>query len=216
MVSQRLGPVPASAPIHVAIAFRELDPAAVQRALASARLANLQTSWTRGDKIAFLNGAADSIERFFNVRLSRYRTPGGREFFAGDHEAALSPSLRKIVDGVAGLDDFAQVGVAAIRPGGLTPSDVLSFYDIAALRAKGLDGTGETVVFPELNSPGDVPKLRQDLAYYAGKYHLPPFDLTVRSDSAWHPLATGDSTEKARQRGRARPGIARGRRRRSS
>jgi kumamolisin len=69
----------------------------------------------------------------------------------------------------------------------------LRFYNIATLRARGLDGTGETVVFPELNSPGDVPKLRQDLAYYAAKYHLSPFDLTVRSSSAWHPLATGDS-----------------------
>jgi subtilase family serine protease len=192
-VSQRLGPVRASAPIHVAIAFRKLDPALVRPALASARLANLRTSWTPGDGIAFLNGSARSIDRFFGVRLTRYRMPGGREFFAGDHEAVLRPALRKIVDGVAGLDDFGQLGVAAIRPGGLTPSDVLSFYDISALRARGLDGTGETVVFPELTSPGDVPKLRQDLAYYATKYNLPPFDLTVRSDSAWHPLATGDS-----------------------
>ena len=147
----------------------------------------------RGDSIASLNGSARSIEGFFGVQLTRYRTPAGREFFAGNREAVLRPALRKIVDGVAGLDDFAQLSVAAIRPGGLTPDDVSRFYNIAALRAKGLDGSGETVVFPELNSPGDVPKLREDLAYYAAKFHLPPFDLTVRSSSAWHPLATGDS-----------------------
>jgi kumamolisin len=192
-VSQRLGPVPASAPIHIAIAFRKLDPALVGAALASARRSGFQTSWTHGDGIAFLNGSAGSIESFFGVQLTRYRLPAGREFFAGNREAVLRPALRKIVDGVAGLDDFAQLSVAAIRPGGLTPSDVLSFYDIAALRAKGLDGTGETVVLPELTSPGDVPKLREDLAYYAAKFHLLPFDLTVRSSSAWHPLATGDS-----------------------
>ncbi len=198
-VSQRLGPVSANARIRVAVAFRirpgryAPNPTLVGAALASARTAGLRASWTRGDGIASLDGSARAIESFFGVQLTRYRTPGGREFFAGNREPLLRPALRKIVDGVAGLDDFAQVSVAASRPGGLTPGDVLSFYDISALRAKGLDGSGETVVFPELNSPGDVPKLREDLAYYAAKFHLPPFDLTVRASQAWHPLATGDS-----------------------
>lgn len=198
-VSQQLGPVPPNARIHVAVAFRlrpgrfAPNPSLVGAALSSARAAGLQTSWARGDAIASLTGSARAIERFFGVRLTSYRTPGGREFFAGNRAPVLRPALRKIVDGVAGLDDFGQVSVAAIRPGGLTPDDVSSFYGIAALRARGLDGAGETVVFPELNSPGDVPKLRLDLAYYAAKYHLPPFDLTVRSSPAWHPLATGDS-----------------------
>ena len=197
-VSHRLGPVPTETPIHVAVAFRTRrggsvpDPELVAEALASARTAGLQTSWRRGDGIASFNGTARAIESFFGVRLTSYRTPGGREFFAGNRAPVLPPALRKIVNGVAGLDDFGQLSVAASRPGGLVPSDVLSFYNISALRAKGLDGSGETVVFPELNSPGDVPKLRDDLAYYASKFHLPPFDLTVRSSTAWHPLATGD------------------------
>lgn len=196
-VSQRLGPVPASEPVYVAVAFRsdrggEPDPALVRAALASARAAGLHTSWTRGDGAASLYGSARAIESFFKVRLTRYRTPAGREFFAGNRDPVLRPALHKIVDGVAGLDNFGQLGVAASRPRGLTPSDVLSFYNISALRAKGLDGAGETVVFPELNSPGDVPQLRADLAHYAAKYHLPPFDLTVRSSLLWHPLRPGD------------------------
>ncbi len=214
-VSQRLGPVPGKDRIHVMLALRgrhqaELDqlmrtgsapggpsrytpdPALVGAALSSARNAGLQAIWTHGDTIASLSGSASAVERFFGVQLFRYRTPSGREFFAGNRAPTLRPALRPIVNGVAGLDNFAQASVAAARPGGLTPDDVMGFYDIKALRAKGLDGAGETVVFPELNSPGDAGKLRADLAYYAAKYHLPPFDLTVRSSAAWHSLAASD------------------------
>jgi subtilase family serine protease len=200
-VSKQLGPVPANARIRIAVAFRTPpgrfapNPALVGAALASARTAGLHASWTHGDGVALLNGSAGAIESFFDVRLTRYRAPDGREFFAGNRDPLLPPALRRIVDGIAGLDDFAQVSVAASRPGGLIPSDVLSFYDISALRQKGLDGSGETVVFPELNSPDDAAKLREDLAYYAAKFHLPPFDLTVRSSKAWHPLSSGDSYE---------------------
>ena len=56
------------------------------------------------------------------MQLTRYRTPAGREFFAGNREAVLlRPALRKIVDGVAGLDDFCvQLSAVAICPGGLS------------------------------------------------------------------------------------------------
>jgi kumamolisin len=68
-----------------------------------------------------------------------------------------------------------------VRAGGLTPGDVLAFYDIKALRDRGFDGSGETIVLPEID---DLPN-QSDLQKYAQLHDLPPFDVTVKRDSSW-------------------------------
>ena len=219
-VSSRLGRVAAGRPIHLVLGLRsrrqqELDrlfrsggsgsggfaarygpnPRLVDPALAAARRAGFRTSWSRGETIASLDAPARVVERYFRVGLFAYVTPGGRRFYAADRAAWLPSSLRAVAAGLGGLDDYARANVAAIRPGGVSPDDVSSFYNIKPLRDLGLDGSGETVVFPELNSPDDESQLRQDLAAFAAKKGLPPFDLTVRSDPSWQPLSASDSFE---------------------
>jgi kumamolisin len=54
-----------------------------------------------------------------------------------------------------------------------------NFYDLAPLRAAGLDGAGMTVMFVEA-APPPLSSLRA----YAAKFHLPPFDITVHTDPA--------------------------------
>jgi kumamolisin len=217
VVSRRLGIVPPGREIHLALALRSRnehaldrlflgdaetaggrsaaqfgpDPRLVRAGRGAARRAGFRTAWSAGDDAASAEGPARLVEDFFNVRLARYVTPGGRRFYAATGRAAIPAPLRAVVVGVAGLDDWAQARPAAIPAGGVAPADVLSFYNVLPLRARGLDGSGETVVFPELNSPVDVPRLRRDLAAYAEKYHLPPFDLTVRSRLLWKPVLPG-------------------------
>jgi subtilase family serine protease len=219
VVSRRLGSVPPGREIHLALALRSRDeraldrlflgdaetaggrsavrlgpdPRLVRAALRAVRRAGFRTSWSVGDAAASAVGPARLAEDFFKVRLVRYVTPGGRRFYAALGEAEIPAPLRAVVVGVAGLDDWPQAQPAAIPAGGVAPADVLSFYDVLPLRARGLDGSGETVVFPELNSPIDVPRLRRDLAAYAEKYHLPPFDLTVRTKLLWKPVLPGTS-----------------------
>jgi subtilase family serine protease len=219
-VSRRLGSVPPGREIHLALALRPRDertldrlflgdaetaagrsaarlgpdPRLVRTALRVVQRAGFRTSWSVGDAAASAAGPARLVEDFFKVRLARYMTPGGRRFYAGLGEAEIPAQLRAVVIGVAGLDDWPRAQPAAIPVGGVAPADVLSFYNVLPLRAKGLDGSGETVVFPELNSPLDAPQLRHDLDAYAKKYHLPPFDLTVRTKLSWKPVLPGTST----------------------
>ena len=90
--------------------------------------------------------------------------------------------------GIAGLDSYPQYSDRAVRPGGLSPDDVLGFYNIRALRDQGLDGSGETIVMPEID---DLPN-SSDLDAYARQFGLPAFSVTVKKDPAWgNPMNAG-------------------------
>ena len=79
-----------------------------------------------------------------------------------------------------GLDDYRRARGYAVRPGGLIPTDVVGYYNIQALRDAGLDGSGQTIMLPEID---DLPNLN-DLDKFATKFGLPPFGpvLTVKRD----------------------------------
>src|SRR5205809_893057 len=83
---------------------------------------------------------------------------------------------------VSGLDSYRRARRYAVQPGGLTASDLLSFYNLKPLRDAGLDGTGQTIVLPEIDDFNV-----SDLNGFASKFGLPPFGpiLTVRRDPSW-------------------------------
>src|SRR2546423_15466557 len=61
----------------------------------------------------------------------------------------------------------------------------MDFYNITALRKKNLDGTGQTIVFPEIEQ---LPQSNlTDLTKFAAEFGLPPFSqvLTVKQDPKW-------------------------------
>jgi subtilase family serine protease len=70
-----------------------------------------------------------------------------------------------------------------VPSGGLKPTDVIAFYNLKPLRDRGLDGTGQTIVLPEIDN---LPNL-DDLNKFATKYGLPAFDsvVTIKRDPAW-------------------------------
>jgi len=84
---------------------------------------------------------------------------------------------------VSGLDNYRRARSFAVRRGGLTPTDILNFYNLQPLRQAGLDGTGQTIVLPEID---DLPNL-SDLNKFATEFSLPPFDslLTIKRDPSW-------------------------------
>jgi subtilase family serine protease len=64
---------------------------------------------------------------------------------------------------------------------GYSPQMVRRAYGVSPLLRKGIDGRGETVVLPE-NDPlpgGADTHIRQDLAAFDKRYHLPRVDLTL-------------------------------------
>lgn len=164
------------------------DPALVQGALSAARNAGLDASWPPGSSIITVDGAAGVIGAFLQVRFINYLTPTGRTFYAADRSPYLPAAMRAAVTSVLGLDSYRRAKRYAIRPGGVTPQDVLTFYNIQPLHDAGLTGAGETVVLLDGTPPDN-----NDLLAYASKNRLPAFDIAVRRDPNWGEDKSADS-----------------------
>ena len=157
------------------------DQARVEDSVGRLSVAGLTPSWTAGSSVLVLDGPAAALERVLRVRFQDYLAPDGIRFYAADRDPTLPAYLKPLVSGISGLDDYFRYQRRAVRPGGLTPNDVLAFYNIKGLRDQGLDGSGETIVMPEID---DLPN-QDDLARYAERFNLPPFDVTVKKDPSW-------------------------------
>jgi subtilase family serine protease len=158
------------------------DPQRVRAALSDLKSAGLEGSWQPGSQLATARGRIGAVQRYLGVEFRDYRLADGTRFYAAGGEPRLPPSLAEAASGVGGLDDFSRYRSHVIRPGGLTPTDVRILYGIDALTSRGLDGSGETIVLPEID---DLPNTR-DLAAYARRFGLPPFDVAVKRDvSNW-------------------------------
>jgi kumamolisin len=156
-------------------------PATVEEAVRTLAAASLTLTWHAGDQLAWLDGSAASVQRFFAVAVHDFATRDGGRFHAPLGDPTIPASVRAAITSVVGLDDWTEHRTAAVRsPRGVTPQDVMSFYNLDGLRGRGIDGSGLTVVLPEIDSFAD-----SDLAAYAAKYHLPPFHVDVHRDRAW-------------------------------
>jgi subtilase family serine protease len=154
------------------------DPLLVRRALGQLESVGLHGEWRTGSQLATAAGPVRAVERYFGVELHDYQLPDGTRFHAADREPRIPQAIATVVSGVTGLDDFSHYQTHAIRPGGLTPLDIRTVYGIDSLTSRGLDGSGQTIVLPEID---DLPNLA-DLAAFARKFDLPPFDVTVKRD----------------------------------
>jgi len=159
------------------------DPALVQRAVAAIDAAGLSAAWQAPSSLIAADGPAPSAASLLNVEIDSYRLPDGTVFYAARDQPRIPAALAAVVSNVSGLDDFRRTHGYAVRPGGLIPTDVVSYYNIQALRDAGLDGTGQTIMLPEID---DLPNT-SDLEKFATKFGLPPFDplLTVKRDPNW-------------------------------
>ena len=202
-----LGTVPASTPLHLeaSLALRNAaefdalvargvqvshdqyvqrfgpDPTAVgvARDLLAAR--GIALRWSSGDQLATLDGDAGAVSRVFSVRLHEFVAPTGEHFHAPLSAAVIPPALRDTVTALTGLEDWTQHHVSAIRGlHGVSPGDMAAFYDMEGVRSSGIDGSGMTVVFPEIDSFSQA-----DLDAYAAKYNLPPFAVEVHRNKLW-------------------------------
>jgi subtilase family serine protease len=74
-----------------------------------------------------------------------------------------------------------------------TPQQLQVAYGIKPLLERGIDGRGQTVVFPELAethlNPPDVTDLRQDMAGFDAMFHLPAAHMRVVSTLAGGPAS---------------------------
>jgi subtilase family serine protease len=161
------------------------DPALVQPALRYLDTAALQATWQPGSALIEADGPAPAVAAMLRVDIEGYRLADGMTFYASQDTPVLASPLAAVVTGVTGLDDYRRTRSYAVRPGGLKPIDVLAFYNLAPLHARGLDGSGQTIMFPEIET---LPKSSiDDLNKFASEFGLPPFDplLTIKHASNW-------------------------------
>jgi subtilase family serine protease len=159
------------------------DPAAVRAAVAWLQQMGFSTTWRAGSGLIAADGPAPRASALLQVDIESFRQADGTTFYATLDEPRMPPQLASAASSVSGLDNYRGARILAVRRGGLTPTDVLAFYNLKPLRDAGLDGTGQTIVLPEID---DLPNLN-DLNKFATEFGLPPFDsyLTVKRDPNW-------------------------------
>ena len=159
------------------------DPVLVRRAVEVLQGSGFQASWRAGSSLIAADGPAPLASALLHVDIENFRQADGTTFYAALEEPQIPPQLASVAGSVSGLDNYRRARSFAVRRGGLTPTDLLAFYNLDALRQAGLDGSGQTIVLPEID---DVPNLN-DLNKFASEFGLPQFDsyLTVKRDPNW-------------------------------
>lgn len=159
------------------------DPVKVQAALAALTSGGLEATWRPGSEVIAAGGPAPAVAALFGVDIEDYRLANGTTFYASLDTPRIPLQIAAVVSGVVGLDNYRHVSTYAVRPGGLTPTDVLAFYNLKPLRDAGLDGSGMTIVLPEID---DLPNLT-DLDKFATMFSLPAYEpvLTIKRDPSW-------------------------------
>src|SRR5690242_1958286 len=159
------------------------DPALIQRAVQSLNEAGLRSSWHAPSSLILADGPAPAASALLGVDIESYRMPDGTAFYAALQAPRIPAAIAAVSSDISGLDNYPRMQRYAVRAGGLTPMDVVDFYDLKPLRDAGLDGAGQTIVVPEID---DMPNL-SDIDKFASKFGLPAFDqlLTVKRDPSW-------------------------------
>ncbi len=163
------------------------DPRAVSRLRSTLASLGARTRWSAGATTLDVWMTAAAIRAEFGVSIDRFIGPDGTRFRAPTAPAAAGgPSIvpaawRPLVTSVSGFDDYPNVhGWAIPSRDGVSPKDMIAFYDAGPLRSAGLDGTGQTIYFLEIDRFGQA-----GLDAYARKFGLPAFHPTVVSNPAW-------------------------------
>jgi kumamolisin len=158
------------------------DPALAQSAVALLRARGFHASWQPSSGLIAADGPAPAAASLLGVVIDNFRLPNGNRFYASVDQPRIPAQLAAIVASVTGLDNYTRALSHAVRPGGMTPTDVLAFYNLKALRDRGLDGAGQTIVLPEIDDVN-----LSDLNKFATKFNLPPFGplLTVKRNPSW-------------------------------
>jgi kumamolisin len=161
------------------------DPALVRAALSYLSGAGVRATWKPGATLIEAEGPAPAVSALLTVDIERYRLGDGTTFYAALDTPTIKAPLAAVVTDVSGLDSYRRMRGYAVRPGGLRATDVLAFYNLSTLRDRSLDGTGQTILFPEIES---LPKANlDDLDKFATEFGLPAFGplLTIKHDASW-------------------------------
>ena len=163
------------------------DASAVGRLQAALAARGARSAWSPGRTSMDVWMTAGAIRSTFGVQVDRFVGAEGERFrapvapAAADSPAIIPRAWRPLVSSVTGFDDYPILGTAAIRSeNGVTPQDMIDFYNVKPLRDAGLDGTGQTIYFLEIDRFGQA-----GLDAFSRTFNLPLFEPEVVSNPAW-------------------------------
>jgi hypothetical protein len=129
--------------------------ATVDRVRASLHRAGLTASWADGANTWLMaGGPVQAVDATFRVDGHQYALPDGNRFYASARDPTVPVELRPAVSAAGRISSYRERVHRALRSvpsGGLTPDGLLTAYGLKPLRDMGLDGTGETVAFVEID-----------------------------------------------------------------
>ena len=161
------------------------DAAAVSAVRTTLAAMGITSTWTPGQTTMSAQGPAGAVDALFGVRVdSRVGTDGVR-FYAPAAAPAIPAALLPVVNAVSGLNNYPTAFAAAgsgRSPTSVTAKQMADFYNVTPLRNNGIDGTGMTVVFPEIDRFD-----QRMLDAFASKFNLPPFNVQLGNSSAGRP-----------------------------
>jgi kumamolisin len=156
--------------------------ALIARVRRTLRALGLSSSWSPGDAWLSVRGSVSRLQRAFALSIHRYRAVNGTVFLASSGDPRLPTGLRSLVVGASHLESYIPLIRHDIPSGGLTPADLLAAYDIAPLRNQGIDGSGQTVVFFEIDGYS-----QSDFDAYTQHFQLPPMHPTIAAGPSLPP-----------------------------
>jgi kumamolisin len=141
----------------------------------------LSVRWQPGDDWAIVEGGPESVSRALEVEVHDYRGQRGQEFYASPQQPEVPPTLRTEVTELGRILSYTphHTSRPAILPldvpdRGLTPTALLTTYNVAGLARDGFTGKGTTIVIFAFNGYDQT-----DLDKFATTFGLPKFTPTL-------------------------------------
>jgi kumamolisin len=134
------------------------SPATEARVEQTLRAADLTITGSSPDHLLLrAQGTVRQVERLFGVSIHDYQTADGHRFYAPTSAPHLPPTLAGAVTAVLGLEDLSLARPTdylqrAQAGGGFTPTDLARAYDLQPLHQTGLNGSGQTIAFAEIDT----------------------------------------------------------------
>ena len=154
----------------------------------------------RGGQWIGFSGSAAIVGKAFRTQFHQYRA-GSRTHFANSTELSVPVALEQVVSGFHGLNNFGLAPMLRRQTAApdatdsrgvhnLAPDDIATIYNLSALYAAGIDGTGQTIaVVGQTNiNLADIRNFRQ-------RFNLPPNDPKIMLFGPDPGTSTGDEPE---------------------
>jgi len=138
-----------------------------------------------GGSLLGAQGTVAQAEALFGVHLNDYRTASGETYYAPDVAPRLPDEWKGVALNVLGLNNrpalhpagilrMTQTSVQQPPPRLLGPVELERAYSIAPLHAAGLNGDGQTIALPEIDT-----FKQHDIDYYDRAYGINPYPIEV-------------------------------------